>query len=75
MAYTNPNFRTIQIDEEDFNLFVDIIEAKITQLKASAEKCVVGGYGSGASLTKAMAHTDKANRLRELISRITTELI
>jgi hypothetical protein len=74
MAYTNPNFRTIQIDEEDFNLFVDIIEAKITQLKASAEKCA-NGYGSGASLTKAMAHTDKANRLRELISRITTELI
>jgi hypothetical protein len=74
MPYLNQNFRTIKIDEEDFNLFVDIIQAKITQLRASAEKCA-NGYCNGASLTKAIEHTRKADRLRELLSRIVTELI
>ncbi|MEI7424474.1 MAG: hypothetical protein WCK18_20400 [Prolixibacteraceae bacterium] len=74
MTYKNPTVRKIYVDEEDFEIIAEIIEAKITKLRASSEQCS-RGYGSGSSIDKAKLLTAQADRLRSILSHLGEEMI
>lgn len=74
MPYINPTVRAIYIDEYDYEIIAELIEAKISKLKASAGQCS-RGYGSSAALEKEKKLLDQANHLRILLSNLTTEIV
>jgi len=74
MAYINTTFRTIKIDEEDFSLIAKYLDAARSKCKANAAKCNTINR-SVSSEMKAKANLDEADRISDLLSRLSTEMI
>jgi hypothetical protein len=75
MPYINPTFRTIKIDEEDFNLIEKHLSHAATKCRANAEKCLNTGYSTVSSEMKAEQYRNEADRIMDLLSRLSTEMI
>lgn len=75
MPYINPTIRTIQIDEEDFNLIAKYLSSAETKCRANAEKCLNAGYRTVSSEMKAEAYRNEADQIGDLLSRLATEII
>lgn len=74
MPYINPQFRTIKIDEEDFNLISKYLDAARTRCNANAAKCNTVNRSVSSEMKK-QANIDEADSISDLLSRLSTEMI
>ncbi|OFX52418.1 MAG: hypothetical protein A2066_21730 [Bacteroidetes bacterium GWB2_41_8] len=74
MPYINSQIRTIQIDEEDYNLIYKYLDVARSKCYSNAARCNTVNR-SVSSEMKAKANIDEADLICDLLSRLSTEMI